>query len=85
MSLASLSRDVREILLADWNPIGIRDVPQARDEYDAYVLPIAHILASGTTVTELADHLLDFEKDAFGLGGNYDRANRAALLLLRIP
>jgi hypothetical protein len=28
---------VRQILLHDWDPIGIQDVPEASDEYDRYV------------------------------------------------
>lgn len=28
---------VRQILLDVWDPIGVRDVPEAQDEYDAYV------------------------------------------------
>ena len=28
---------IREILMHEWDPIGVRDVPQAQDEYDSYV------------------------------------------------
>jgi hypothetical protein len=27
---------VRRILLHDWDPIGIQDIPEASDEYDRY-------------------------------------------------
>ncbi|WP_272939013.1 hypothetical protein [Sinorhizobium meliloti] len=27
---------VRDVLLRDWDPIGISDIPEAKDEYDAY-------------------------------------------------
>jgi hypothetical protein len=28
---------IREILMHEWDPIGVRDAPEAQDEYDAYV------------------------------------------------
>jgi hypothetical protein len=42
--MAASIRSVRRVLLEDWDPIGIRDVPQASDEYDSYVMPIYGIL-----------------------------------------
>ena len=27
---------VREVLMQEWDPIGVRDVPEAQDEYDRY-------------------------------------------------
>ena len=28
---------VREVLMQEWDPIGVRDTPEAQDEYDRYV------------------------------------------------
>jgi hypothetical protein len=58
-SVAQVAKEVRGILLADWDPIGIRDVPQARDEYDEYLPLIAKMIIKGTTVAELSSHLLE--------------------------
>jgi hypothetical protein len=80
----SLIAKVRQVLLADWDPIGIRDVPQAHDEYDEYVPPIARMLAERTTAVELSDRLLKIERDALGLKGDPDRARLVAARLLRI-
>ena len=30
-------RQVRQILMEHWDPIGVRDAPEASDEYDSYV------------------------------------------------
>src|ERR1700722_5917786 len=30
-------RRVRQILMENWDPIGVRDAPEASDEYDSYV------------------------------------------------
>jgi hypothetical protein len=35
---------IREVLLRDWDPIGVSNVPQASDEYDAYLDEICVIL-----------------------------------------
>ena len=46
---ANLMSQSRQVLLADWDPIGIRDVPQARDEYDGYAATIVRMLAGGAS------------------------------------
>jgi hypothetical protein len=84
-SVAQVAKEVRGILLADWDPIGIRDVPQARDEYDEYLPLIAKMIIKGTTVAELSSHLLEIERDAFGLKGDPERADRVAMRLLSTP
>ena len=35
---------IREILLRDWDPIGVADVPEAQDEYDSYISQIYGLL-----------------------------------------
>jgi hypothetical protein len=32
-----LQRVIAEVLRRNWDPIGVRDVPETEDEYDAYV------------------------------------------------
>jgi hypothetical protein len=36
----TLRERVKEILLLRWDPIGVSDVENAQDEYDAYVLAV---------------------------------------------
>jgi hypothetical protein len=33
----TIQESIHDILLRDWDPIGINDVPEARDEYDSYI------------------------------------------------
>jgi len=82
--LNHLTNAAREILLVDWDPIGIRDIPQAADEYDEYVPRIAKMLSDGTSVAELSRHLLEIETDALGLKGDPARAQQVAARLLTI-
>ncbi len=62
-----IQRSIGEILLRNWDPIGVRDEPQARDEYDAYVGGVYKLIASGATARELAGHLARVEAEHLGL------------------
>jgi len=79
--LDHLHRKVKDILLADWDPIGIRDVPQAADEYDGYVTSVVEKIIAGSSVAELSEHLLEIERKAMGLSGDGDRAWSVAVKL----
>jgi hypothetical protein len=62
-----IQEGIRLVLLRDWDPIGVRDAPQAQDEYDGYVGGVYQLLASGATLSELAEHLLQIERDSMRL------------------
>jgi hypothetical protein len=56
-------RLVRELFMRDWDPIGVRDVPQAQDEYDSYVAKAYVMLVDETaTVDDLARYLASIEE-----------------------
>ena len=40
----SLQDAIRQVLLHDWDPIGVADVPEAQDEYDSYISQIYGML-----------------------------------------
>jgi hypothetical protein len=69
---------IKLVLLAHWDPIGVRNEPNAQDEYDAYIPPLAQMLASGSDTRAIADYLLAIETQAMGIGGDEDRALRVA-------
>jgi predicted polyphosphate/ATP-dependent NAD kinase len=73
-----LCEKVREVLLREWDPIGIRDVPNARDEYDQYVVPIANKVNARNTTSTIVKLLLEIEVDIMGLKGDDGRARRVA-------
>lgn len=76
-----LCQRIRAILSIDWDPIGVRDVPQAGDEYEPYVIPVANRLMARQPAAELARYLLDTETNLLGLDGNTRRAHAVALKL----
>lgn len=56
-SALAIQKSIGEVLLSDWDPIGVNDVPEAQDEYDSYVGDVYRMLASGCSEDELVEHL----------------------------
>ena len=59
--------EIRRVLLQTWDPIGIRDEPNAQDEYDMYLDGVYGLLANGATDDEISNHLWHIVKDRMGL------------------
>jgi hypothetical protein len=51
---------VREVLMQEWDPIGVRDAPHAQDEYDRYVGQV-YVMLMDQRATEqaIATYLYD--------------------------
>lgn len=69
----SLHREIGEILLREWDPIGVQDTPEAQDEYEAYVSSVYKLLISGKPEPELFDYLWWVETEHMGLTGDRQR------------
>lgn len=86
MDYSSKLRAVRRLLLDEWDPIGVRDVPVAQDEYDQYLPAILVLLEQRASVEEIAQRLSDVVTLDMGLAELADRdlavARRLALLRL---
>ncbi len=67
---------IRRVLLNVWDPIGVRDEPNAQDEYDSYIGEIYELLVHGATEQQIADRLLYIVQDTMGL----DAAKREDML-----
>ena len=61
-----IQRAIGDALLRNWDPIGVKREPQARNEYDAYVAGVYRLLASGATARHIAEHLVRVETDQLG-------------------
>ena len=83
MSAAMLAT-VKTILREQWDPIGVGDVPEARDEYDRYAPGIVRSLGERPTVAGIAAQLLEIETEQMGLEANRGRAERVARTLLQL-
>jgi hypothetical protein len=84
-AMKDMQARVGEILLRQWDPIGVADVPQAQDEYDSYVGEIALSVLRRRSVSDIATQLLAIETDLMGLRGDNTRALRVADRLVRLP
>ena len=58
---------IRHVLLQVWDPIGIKDVPNARGEYDGYIGQIYDLLTGSAPDRELAEYLFWTVHDHMGL------------------
>jgi hypothetical protein len=57
---------IARVLMEEWDPIGVRDEPQAAGEYDMYVGGIYRLLATGASPDQIAKHLAAIERDRMG-------------------
>ena len=65
-----IQQQIAAVLHDDWDPIGIRDEPACRDEYDEYVGGVYRLLASGASAAEVQRHLQGIERELMGFSGN---------------
>ena len=75
---------VRRILLKEWDPIGVKDVPEAQDEYDCYVPGICGLLMRRESPEEIFRHLWEIETGNMGLQGNREHTRSIASRLVAI-
>lgn len=61
-----IQRRIGDLLLRHWDPIGVKNEPKARDEYDSYVGGVYRLLVSGASAKEIAKHLVDMETRQLG-------------------
>ena len=61
--------DIRHVLLSVWDPIGIKDEPNAQDEYDSYLGGVYELLVSGASDERIAVRLWQIVTEEMGLSG----------------
>ena len=49
--------EIRRVLMEVWDPIGVKDEPNAQDEYDAYLGGVYSLLLSGASDESISEHL----------------------------
>ena|ERR1041385_7501486 len=58
---------IREVLMRDWDPIGVAGIPEAADEYDMYIASVYRILVDTRSEDELVSFLFRTETQTMGL------------------
>lgn len=69
---------IDEILWNDWDPIGVNDIPEARDEYQSYIPAIFSLVIKEASEAEIAGKLYQIEVERMGLPGNKENCLRVA-------
>lgn len=75
---------IREVLMREWDPIGVTDVPEAQDKYDSYINQIYGLLIRREPKYKLVDFLWWAENENMALYGNRKRTEHVADLLLQL-
>jgi hypothetical protein len=79
-----LQRRIKGILLQDWDPIGVQEIPEAQDEYDSYVSPIYSMLISHKPINEVFEYLSWIEGERMGLTVDQQRTQDIAERLINL-
>ncbi|WP_299948575.1 hypothetical protein [uncultured Microbulbifer sp.] len=61
---------IDEILWKDWDPIGVNDTPEARDEYQSYLPHIFHLAIEGKDAARISASLVTTIETNIGLGAD---------------
>lgn len=75
------SRELRDLVLLWWDPVGAYGVPEARSEYDGYVGAIGRQLREGASEHDLVEHFAGLML-GFGLSVREARDRVAAQQIL---
>ena len=62
---------IDDVIWDDWDPIGVNDIPEARDEYYSYLPKILNLVQTKCDKFEIAKYLNMIEVENMGLSGNY--------------
>jgi hypothetical protein len=76
---------IREVLLREWDPMGLADAPGTPDDYDAVAREVHALLTGeGATVERVAHYLEWAEGELMGLQRRPDAARAAARQVLAL-
>ncbi|MCF0062563.1 hypothetical protein MUK70_01580 [Dyadobacter chenwenxiniae] len=73
---------IDNLFLGEWDPIGINDMPEARNEYSPYTLQIFGLIIHGASNDDIVEKLSRIEVDWMGLSSNADRNMELATKIL---
>jgi hypothetical protein len=76
-----LIEKIRDVLIGDWDPIGVGDNPNLREEYDSAMSPLLAALSKGAGESELAA-ILAAAETRFGVAGDVGRRERTVTKLM---
>lgn len=78
----ALHQTIKDVLLNEWDPIGVEAIPEAQDEYDGYVPTVYSMLIARKPINEVFEYLLWLETDHMGLTADRPRTQSIAERLI---
>lgn len=81
----TLAIEVKRVLLKEWDPIGIQNIPEAVTEYDGYVLGLCRLLREFQSVEKIYTYLCWIVVDQMGLEVNESHTIAIAKMLVDLP
>jgi hypothetical protein len=79
---------VREVLMREWDPIGVREFPEAQEEYDTYVGKVYVMLMDDrASASQIAEYLFEVATVRMGLSKEsieHQAAMRTAEVLIAL-
>ena len=69
----ALFNKIDEILWKEWDPIGINDNENIRDEYQTYTPQLFRLKTEGANTTQISEYLYQLETISMGLAGDRQR------------
>ena len=79
----ALYKRTDQILWKDWDPIGVSDAPEARDEYYDYLPQVFKLAIEGASAKTIPEYLHSVETETMGLSGNLRHCREVAKIILR--
>ena len=74
----ALHQQIKDVLLREWDPIGVQAIPEAQDEYDGYVPTLHSMLISRKPAHEVFEYLMWLETEHMGLTADRQRTQSIA-------
>lgn len=79
-----LYKAIDEILWLDWDPIGVNDMSEARDEYWSYIPHIFRLVIEGKDAEHISSSLVTTIESSIGLGADQEHCLRVASKIVRV-
>ena len=77
-------RSIDKILWNDWDPIGVNQISEVRDEYQTYVPGIYELKRKNASIEVLAERLIEIETYRMGLDGDIDKCSVVARKIIEL-
>ena len=79
--------EIRRVLMTVWDPIGVRDEPNAQDEYDSYLGGVFDLLTGGASDDRISEHLWRIVTERMELPAKKDdmQSTVSALRQIQLP